>query len=358
MSDSDNDNSAAIDKAVDAFRAQREQGKASAPEADTDSAAAAAEPTPVTKLDDSPTPRGGGSSDAPTKAFKIPAALLAEATANRDADKSALVEQSVVGEPLSTEPAAEPAPGEADPDEAEAAEADATADTVEVKNAIVEQAVELPSHDAAPTKKIAAEEVASAAAATAAVATPSSAGSDSPTVPIPTPKQPAEATPAGPTPAEKPAPQVVAPAQATDAKRGRGKLAAILAAVAIVIVAIAVGLWYALVGSSTEHKVADAAKSYQDAMASGDLGKLRDVTCGEENAYYAGVSDADFAKAVAAQKNRNQLMTFDDVKAVQVNGDTARVGVDMYPSGDPAKTVAAQITLHNVGGSWKVCKQP
>ncbi|MGB6245471.1 MAG: hypothetical protein WBF94_11030, partial [Gordonia sp. (in: high G+C Gram-positive bacteria)] len=153
MSDSDNDNSAAIDKAVDAFRAQREQGKASAPEADTDSAAAAAEPTPVTKLDDSPTPRGGGSSDAPTKAFKIPAALLAEATANRDADKSALVEQSVVGEPLSTEPAA----GEADPDEAEAAEADATADTVEVKNAIVEQAVELPSHDAAPTKKIAAE---------------------------------------------------------------------------------------------------------------------------------------------------------------------------------------------------------
>lgn len=66
----------------------------------------------------------------------------------------------------------------------------------------------------------------------------------------------------------------------------------------------------------------------------------------------------EFDKAFQAQKSRNEMLTFDDVKAVEINGDVARVEVDMYSTNDPAETTAAQITLQNIGGAWKVCTRP
>ena len=124
------------------------------------------------------------------------------------------------------------------------------------------------------------------------------------------------------------------------------------------IAVVAIGLWYLLVGQSDQTKVADAAKDYQNAMADGDLDDLRDITCGAKLDYYSNVSPEDFQKAVDAQRSRNEMMTFDDVQAVEIDGDVARVGVDMYPSSDPSKTVPAQITLHKIDGEWKVCTEP
>ncbi|EGD54466.1 DUF4878 domain-containing protein [Gordonia neofelifaecis] len=351
MSDSDKDTSAAIDKVVGAFRAQREQGKADATEAPADTAAeSATEPTPVKKLEEAPEPQGGGNSETPTKAFKIPAQVSAAAAAESDSGTDDLVEENVVGDPLT----------------GEAAEIDSAIDADAVEKAsLVEHSIELPADeatadetpddeaavgDATPTEQIPAPEVAASEAPTTEMKVPAAAAAAAGVA-----AGGAAAASAG---AGKSAPQVVAPAQASDEKRSRGKMVGILIAVVIVIAAIAIGLWYALVGSSPEHKVAEAAKDYQNAMTSGDLDKLREVTCGEEYAYYSKIPDAAFQKAYEAQKNRNELMTFDDVKAVEINGDTARVGVDMYPSNDPSKTAPAQITLQNVDGTWKVCKQP
>ncbi|KXT58157.1 hypothetical protein Y710_04690 [Gordonia sp. QH-12] len=363
MSDSDKDTSAAIDKVVGAFRAQREQGKADTKETDTKETDAqmTAEPTPVKKLEDAPAPQGGGNSETPTKAFKIPAQAAPQGATPQA--EGALVEETVVGDALSA--------GDAATGDAVDAGTDAKVDLV--KADLVEQSIDLPADDQSATPTATDDEAPSdtdaASAPTVEVAAPADQpvevpASEAPTTEMAVPAAVAAgaaaagaAAPAGRPAQAKPAPQVVAPAE-TQRKRSRGKLIGLLVAAVIVIAAIAVGLWYALVGSSPEHKVADAAKDYRSAMTSGDLGKLREVTCGADYAYYSKVSDADFQKAFEAQKNRNELMTFDDVKAVQINGDTARVGVDMYPSNDPSKTAPAQITLHQIDGEWKVCLKP
>ncbi|MGB6040824.1 MAG: DUF4878 domain-containing protein, partial [Gordonia sp. (in: high G+C Gram-positive bacteria)] len=156
-------------------------------------------------------------------------------------------------------------------------------------------------------------------------------------------------------------PQVVAPAtNAAEAKSkgGRGKWIAIALAAVVLLAVIGIGLWYALVANSPENDAADVAKDFQNAMTDGDLDDLRDLTCGAEKAFYTSVSEEQFQKAYQAQKATNQMMTFDDVNAVQINGDTALVGVDMYPVNNPSKKLPAQITLHKVDGDWKVCTKP
>ncbi|NLG45752.1 nuclear transport factor 2 family protein [Gordonia sp. (in: high G+C Gram-positive bacteria)] len=378
MSDSDKDTSAAIDKVVGAFRAQREQGRSDSSESAAAESAAeevgaaesgaeasatepTQEPTPVKKLDDAPAPQGGGGSEAPTKAFKIPAEVAAAAAAAQTGPDSAagdLREENVVGDPISAEPV-------------DATAAAATTD--DAKTAIIEQSIDLPAgqsaeaDDAAATRQISADEVAAAAAAakTESVKFEKSEepASDAPTTQMKVPAAPAAgaaaATAAAAAPvAPKPEPQVVAPTQGTEEKRKSGKLVAIVLAAIVVIAVIAIGAWYLLVGSSDQNKVADAAKDYQSAMASGDLDSLKNITCGEKLEYYSSVKPEEFAKAYQAQQSRNEMLTFDDVKAVEIDGDVARVEVDMYSSNDPAKTTAAQITLQNIDGTWKVCTRP
>ncbi|MGB3887371.1 DUF4878 domain-containing protein [Gordonia sp. (in: high G+C Gram-positive bacteria)] len=370
MSESDNDNAAAIDKVVGAFRAQREQGKSTA--AESDEAAAPADqveptrtPTEVEKLEDEPEPAGGGTSEAPTKAFKIPAevaAAAAAAAAARTTDVAStadIVEESVVGDPLQGEAFAD-APG-ADADDLDkailveqsialaeekssddAAGADAATEQISTE-AVTAQLADASSEAATTEMKVPAGVSAAAGAAAAAAAA-------------------AAATTTGPTPtAEKPAPQVVAPAtNAAEAKSkgGRGKWIAIALAAVVLLAVIGIGLWYALVANSPENDAADVAKDFQNAMTDGDLDDLRDLTCGAEKAFYTSVSEEQFQKAYQAQKATNQMMTFDDVNAVQINGDTALVGVDMYPVNNPSKKLPAQITLHKVDGDWKVCTKP
>ena len=385
MSDSDKDTSAAIDKVVGAFRAQREQGRSDSSESAAEESAAAEvsaeevsaeqsgaaesgaeasateptqEPTPVKKLD-APAPQGGGGSEAPTKAFKIPAEVAAAAAAAQTGADSAagdLREENVVGDPISPEPV----------------DATATAATADdAKTEIIEQSIDLPTgqaaeaDDAAATRQISADEVAAAAAAARTESVKSEESdepaSDAPTtqMKVPAAAAAAAATAAAAAPvAPKPEPQVVAPTQGTEEKRKSGKLVAIVLAAVVVIAVIAIGAWYLLVGSSDQNKVADAAKDYQSAMASGDLDSLKNITCGEKLEYYSSVKPEEFAKAYQAQQSRNEMLTFDDVKAVEINGDVARVEVDMYSSNDPAETTAAQITLQNIDGTWKVCTRP
>lgn len=147
-----------------------------------------------------------------------------------------------------------------------------------------------------------------------------------------------------------------APAPAAGSRKG-GRLGWILLAL-VVLAAIVALLWYFLLHNSPQNQAASAAKQYQTAMSEGDLATLREVTCGQEYAYYSSVSDAEFAKATASQRERNQMMSFKDITGVQVDGDTARVGVDVFNTADENSTTNAQVTLHKIDGKWKVCTKP
>ncbi len=153
-------------------------------------------------------------------------------------------------------------------------------------------------------------------------------------------------------------PKVIPGAEPAAAKsRKGGRFAWILLAL-LVLAAVAALLWYFLVHNSPQNRAAAAAKQYQNAMSEGDLATLREVTCGEDYAFYSSVSDAEFAKATAAQRERNQMMSFKEITGVQVDGDTARVGVDVFNTADENATTNAQVTLHKIDGKWKVCTKP
>ncbi|WP_341258652.1 hypothetical protein [Gordonia malaquae] len=321
-------------------------------------------PTRVVKLGDdapkAPQPQGSDS-ESPTRAFAVPADVAAAAAAATSGDE--LVEENVVGDPVE---APEPAVEADEPAADDAASSDVVEESVDVAsdaNDSTEGPVESTA-DVTPTVQITkpAAAAAPAAAATADKTEKFAAQQAAPAAPAPAAPAPvAPAAPASPVPeapAQPAAPQVIAPAAPAAPKSKRGKLIGLVIAALVVIAAIAVGIWYMTIGTSPETKAADAAKSYQQAMNDGDLAKLRDITCGEENTTYTSMDEAEFNKAYQAQKANDQLMKFDDVNAVAIDGDTARVGVDMYPSGDPSNKAPAQITLHKVGDDWKVCKKP
>ncbi|QRY61949.1 hypothetical protein JVX90_16310 [Gordonia sp. PDNC005] len=321
------------------------------PDSDNDKSTPDA-PTRVVKLGDdapeAPKPQGGDS-ESPTRAFAVPAEVAEAAAAATSGND--LVEENVVGEPVDT-----PAP-EAEADEPaadEAASEDVVEESVDVTsdtNDSTEGSVESTA-DVTPTVAI------TKPAAAAAAGAPAAAADKTEKFAAQKPAPAAPAAPAPPTPAQPAAPQVIAPTAPTAPKSKRGKLIGIVIAALVVIAAIAIGIWYMTIGTSPETKAADAAKSYQQAMIDGDLSKLRDITCGEENTTYTSMDEAEFTKAYQAQKANDQLMKFDDVNAVAIDGDTARVGVDIYPSGDPSNKAPAQITLHKIGDDWKVCTKP
>ncbi|MEZ5212960.1 DUF4878 domain-containing protein [Gordonia sp. PP30] len=401
MPTSDNDNQSAVKKAVDAFRARR---------AGDDDATPAAVPeddgaeTSVVRIEPGQSPGGGGDSESPTKAFAIPVVEQAteETTVVTDepaegsdvedsaeaGDASSFPTETVVTVAGSGDRAQAPARTaveavdpdsvtrpeivehtvdltEADADaQAEDTQAEAAPAADDSETAVIAaqapaeaeddapEAVEdstkgtvESSADVTPTEKI--ELPTAAVATTAAAGAAAAAGA---------PAKPAEQQAWSSTPHQ---PQVIPGAQPQEPKKRRGRLMALGALLVAAIIAVAaVLIWYFMFDQSTQNKVADAARSYQNAMSDGDLEALRDITCGEEYQYYSKVSPEEFAKAFQAQKAQNQMMKFKDITGVAVDGDTARVGVDVYNSGDPKVTTSAQITLHKVDGSWKVCDQP
>ncbi|WP_448222534.1 Rv0361 family membrane protein [Gordonia iterans] len=269
-------------------------------------------------------------------------------------ERAGIVESAVDLSPADDEPETEviPVPAEAaaasgtapgdDEDDTDASDTDisdadaseAPTETIDLKNVAAGAAV------------AAAAGAAGAAATAPSGAAPAGAASSAPTGSTDqawsnTPHQPEVIPGATPAPAEK---------------KRRTWLWALLALIAAGVVAVLV--WWFAFANSPQAKVADAAETYQTAMAEGDLAALRGVTCGEEYAFYSSVSEEEFSRAYQSQKERGQLFSFKEITGVSVNGDTARVGVDIYNDDDPNATTNAQITLHNVGGEWKVCTRP
>ncbi|MCK0439417.1 DUF4878 domain-containing protein [Gordonia alkaliphila] len=294
-----------------------------------------------------------------------------EAPADDEADDEATTDEAAADEA----PADDPATDEREttvvaiPGTGERAETPARRDVESVdpdadpRGPIVEHPIELGETEA--DADAASDEAASDESATEiidAAAVSAAANAAAPTEQIAVPDDVAAAAAAETKPAEQAwstsahQPEVIAPATTDEPKKGRAGLWAAIV-VALVIVA-AVLIWFFGFNESEQDKVADAAETYQTAMADGDLEALKAITCGEQYAIYADMSPEEFTQAYESQKSRNQMMLFKDVNAVAIDGDTARVGVDVYSTDDPNTTTSAQVTLSKVNGEWKVCAKP
>lgn len=360
----------AVDKVVDAFRARRD-GDETAPAPGLP----VGDETPVVKVEPGQTP-GGGDSETPTKTFAVPRAAAAAAARG----SGTIIAETVVeiaGSGERAEVRDRPEVPAVDPDGLERAQ-------------IVESAVELPTGTAADLAAAemivqqsddvdemivndrtgdADEEAADEEAGDGADSDETDADSpadvtDTEVIEVAEPvteQIPATTTATAATAAAAPTvkhkPEVIpgaAPKPA--AKAGRRKWPwAVLALLIVVGIAAA---WWFLTAQTAQNKAVDAAKDFNSAMVDGDLSALRNLTCGEEYAYYSSVSPEEFAKAHQSQQARNQILRFDDVTGVEVDGDTARVGVDVVNPADSSATTAAQVTLHQIDGAWKVCTQP
>ena len=127
-------------------------------------------------------------------------------------------------------------------------------------------------------------------------------------------------------------------------------------AAAVIVVAAAFGGFWLLRKPAPADLAADTAVSYVTAMNNGDLGTLRAVTCGDTHAFYARISDGDYAGLFAAQKARNELVNINGVRAAKVVGSNqAVVEVNSFRTDAPATIVPTSINLQKVDGTWKVC---
>ena len=140
-------------------------------------------------------------------------------------------------------------------------------------------------------------------------------------------------------------------------KRNRGRIIAATVAAVVVVVAVVGGIFafVALREPAPADEAADAANRYISALSSGDLNTLREVTCGREQAFYQSQQPDQFQKIFNAQRDRNELIKFGEIKAVRVDGNTAVVELPVAPGNRPQEQELTTINLQKSGDDWKVC---
>ena len=146
----------------------------------------------------------------------------------------------------------------------------------------------------------------------------------------------------------------------TPARSGRKKWPWLVGAAVLIaaLVAAGIAIWFQVRPVAPADEAADAAKTYSKALEDGDLSTLRSVTCGAEQQFYTGVSDADFTRTYEQQKARNQLLKVTEVTASKVteDGKSAVVEVVAIHTDKPDDAQQVTITLQKSGDEWKVCR--
>ncbi|WP_218021600.1 Rv0361 family membrane protein, partial [Nocardia acidivorans] len=160
------------------------------------------------------------------------------------------------------------------------------------------------------------------------------------------------------TPQRVPAPgeNVDGSAKPVGAKKNRVLIlagAAVLAVIAVVVAVVA--LVANSSGSSPEAQVKSAITSYTDGLATGDLEKLRGVTCGAQHDFYQNISADQFAGVYRTSKEQKSIPVVKSVDAIRITGDTALAQATVYTEADPSKASARTFDLQRTSDGWKVC---
>ncbi|MFJ4658555.1 hypothetical protein ACIP5Y_45410 [Nocardia sp. NPDC088792] len=157
------------------------------------------------------------------------------------------------------------------------------------------------------------------------------------------------------------APQQVAAGQGAAGGGTPRKKVLIIAGAAVAVLVVVVGVIVGVAMNSSDNspaaQVKTAITTYTSALSSGDLDKLRGITCGSQHDFYQNISADQFAGVYKTSKEQKSIPVIKSVDAVQVTGDKAIAQATVYTS-DPAKTSARTFDLEHSADGWKVCDPP
>ncbi|MEV4241254.1 hypothetical protein AB0J47_39510 [Nocardia sp. NPDC049737] len=162
----------------------------------------------------------------------------------------------------------------------------------------------------------------------------------------------------GPRPMAQPQ-RITPPDQQPPAERSKRWLFIGAAAVALIAV---IGLAVVLVGNrgdnSPEAKVRATITDYTAALESGDLGALRNTTCGQLHDFYQNIAADQFAGVHQLSMDRKNIPVVASVDTIKVTDKTAIAQATVYTDADPTKRSARTFDLEQTADGWKVCDPP
>jgi len=107
---------------------------------------------------------------------------------------------------------------------------------------------------------------------------------------------------------------------------------------------------------SPEQQVSEVIRSYDGALAKGDLTTLRSITCGTTAADYAKVDDAKWTETQQRIVAAGQNPVIASIDEVVINDRHAEANVTAYIAADPETRSTRSLDLQFQDDQWKICQ--
>lgn len=107
---------------------------------------------------------------------------------------------------------------------------------------------------------------------------------------------------------------------------------------------------------SQEDLVRTTIQSFDNAVQTGDLAKLRSITCGQTRDSYVSYDDRTWTETHARVSAAKQYPVVASVDQVVVNGDHAEANVTSFMAFDPATRSTRSFDLQFRDNQWKICQ--
>ncbi len=158
--------------------------------------------------------------------------------------------------------------------------------------------------------------------------------------------------------AVQPTPTRIPPAR--DKSRGRRLIAAGAAAVLVVVAIVAAGVIVFLkdrADNSPESRIRASIDTFVGALESGDLGTLRESTCGALSDFYETVDPENFRDIHRLAVEQGEIPVVTSVDRIQITEGTAIAQVTAHTVNDPDDVTDRTFDLTLDGEQWKVCSE-
>lgn len=107
---------------------------------------------------------------------------------------------------------------------------------------------------------------------------------------------------------------------------------------------------------SQEELVRTTIQDFDNAVQTGDLAKLRSITCGLTRDSYVSYDDRSWTETHARVSAAKQYPVVASVDQVVVNGDHAEANVTSFMAFDPATRSTRSFDLQFRDNQWKICQ--
>lgn len=158
--------------------------------------------------------------------------------------------------------------------------------------------------------------------------------------------------------AVQPTPTRIPPAR--DKSRGRRLIAVGAAAVLVVVAIVAAGVIVFLkdrADNSPESRIRAGIDTFVGALESGDLGTLRESTCGALSDFYETVDPENFRDIHRLAVEQGEIPVVTSVDRIQITEGTAIAQVTAHTVNDPDDVTDRTFDLTLDGEQWKVCSE-